>query len=345
MKRIAFYLAICAGMLSGLLAVAAPVQRPDRFPEVSLQPKAVPLYLALAADPWTNRVAYILFDGNFKVGYKRYYVWIPGDVKYGTPFVIQGQAAAPGKTPSAPGEKVTSVTFAPLKLTAEQGAAESSMAWTLTWMNRGGEHSWYNYANGKMDTYKVPDYSRVDFSLVYGYGPRGYSTLSAVVPLDMTINGSAPASESWTNMVTYLPWNQFSYTWVVPEMWPPWNSMHFYMTTKQINEKTKCRVRFDPKLGLDSCQHWMEPITVRTIPRDWSVLLVVSPYMGQPIYSNTVPASQCFKDGIEVDMPYGWYDLYWSMSCQGFAAPSLLDAQQYGVITSPMPFAKPDPIQ
>ena len=52
-----------------------------------------------------------------------------------------------------------------------------------------------------------------------------------------------------------------------------------------------------------------EGAAIKKAPQELSVGLLVTPYMGEPVYSNTLSMAEFMKTGFDLDVPYGWYSL------------------------------------
>lgn len=276
---------------AGLAAAAlqAAPERPKAFPKVPLLPDSAPRLSAVMVDVQTNQIAYVMFDGNVKTGYERLYFWIPGESKYDPPasYRVQEQNK-----------------FQPIKFSERTRDGEVSIAWTFGWGRRGGKYTHFNYLTGQTVTGESEVYPVFTFLCDYVSEPRSGSTKPSESKVDLGIYGEMNAA-AWTNL---------------PAPYQPWNQLNYYMAMKPFPEKEQGRVHFIGRLNYGNWQ-----TQVRAVPSGTRIGLVVSEYMGKPVYSNSLTSAEAFTTGIEAILPYGWYDLAWDMDVPGLKIRPRLD--------------------
>ena len=110
------------------------------------------------------------------------------------------------------------------------------------------------------------------------------------MPLELSIGTDLNAVDSWDKLAQ-------------TGGLAPWESLSVRLTRTPTHGKEKARVLFkctDMYYGNARC-------IVHSLPDDPGLVLNVSPWLSPPIYSNSVVLSRLMKDGVEVEMPYGWY--------------------------------------
>ena len=291
MKCLHLRLALCIGMLGTAFSmVGAENEKPKEYPDMPLAEGAKPRYAALAVDAWNSKVAYILFDGNVKDGYRKMYVWIPGDPKYGSPLAMTS---------------TDSNNFGPFTILSSHDRQNSSVSWKLTSDKRtwtsGGTRTSVDYVTGKEVTSSTPVETHADsvFTFQVDYALGSSTSTAKKFPLDISISDGLSTSESWEK---------------VPPPLTPWETRSFSMSATPVPGDGDKEGQLHFK-GQFNC-------TVRSLPEDAEVTLVVRPYMEPPIYSNTVSAAEAFGNGVSVSVPYGWYNFFWIFQCNGLKASS-----------------------
>jgi len=306
MKR-AMYLVMCVAGLIPFPGRAAP-KRPDKYPEVILDAKSEARYTAVALDTTGSQAAYLLFDGNVNKGYDRVYVWIPGDPKYDKPLSKKS------------GEQKQ---FSPFGINTKSDKTKEDVTinWQMAWYIHGGRHDYWDYKVGKMVKRDVGKYPRFPFNVHVLRKPSRAMAKPGTESVDIVIPGEIPTSTTWTNC---------------PAPLAPWNKLRFDITTKRekAKEQDKGRFRF---LGRLLYWHWRE-CTVRSMPPETDITLMVSPYLEPPIYSNKLTAVDMFHKGITLEFPYGWYDVDWSIKCSGLKVRTRKEWRRK--MYSPYPFSR-----
>lgn len=306
-----FFLALYMSVLNCFYAVAAE-EVPEEFPEVALSAGSKPRYTALALDEEIDQVAYVLFDGNVTDGYRKIYVWIPGDPKYKNPVAIRTTAEGNNFPPF---ERTQSV--------KDKDKDKASISWRLAWRTRrsGGKRTRVDYATGKTTTTtsKVVTYAVFPFTVDYAYGRHtGLARGSSKAPLDISIHGELRVSDTWEEL---------------PKALAPWKKVYFNMTRTAQYEKEKGRLLFKGRL----LHSHHRPCTVRSLPEDTEIILSINPYLEAPVYSNMLSVAEAFADGVGVELPYGWYRYRWSFKCNGLKVSPSYYRQHYW----PIPFSNP----
>ena len=317
MNRTPFGILLGLALLGGGSFAAAPEKdkgdRPDKFPTVSLLPDSEPKYAALAANSSATKVAYVLFDGNIKTGYKRIHVWVPGDPKYMKPATLQVQQEG-GK-------------FAPIKFEEKTMAEQSTIVWTLSWVKGGGDQTYTDYMTGQSKKVRVPDYNLFSFNCDYVHKPRvSGARSSGGTTIDLGIPGSIDTADAWDKMTATLI---------------PWQRLYHYMVVKTTTDKKDTgRVHLTGKISHLTTHYGWADVTVRAMPDEAVMTLCVSPYMGAPTYSNTLDSAKAFLQGVDIDLPYGWYDIAWDIDCEGLKSTQRSDH----IYLQPYPVPKPGPM-
>ena len=267
------------------------------FPSVPLAAGSEPRCAALRIDPFANRNAYVLFDGNVKDGYGRMYIWSPDEPRYATP-----QAVAVAEQNRFP-----ALTF---QSAVEREAAVVS--WQIVWQKaKGGEGgNYFDYVTGKTVERERREFDYVNFYFQtdYARGPKEEAVNAKPAwPLDVTMRGDLGTPGSPTNL---------------PPSLAPWEHLNYYMAVKPYyGEKSKAGLAFVGKLNYGG-----QECVVRSLPKDTEVRLVVAPYLEAPIRSNALTRAEALgAEGTKVDLPYGWYDLGWEFNCPGLAVQPRLD--------------------
>ena len=297
-------------LLSLWFAAAAAQAGPGGFPDVPLMEGSQPRYAVLALDAAGKKAAYLLFDGNTQAGYKRVYVWTPADRAFKTP------------RPLAISENNR---FGPIgiELTPAEKQEKAQVVWQVSWSRRtvGGTHKRKDYATGKTitTTSERRTHSVFGFSCHFAHPPQeGAASPTSNPPLDLVMSG---------DMGTKTEWKQ------VGGPFAPWHRLTFGMSFNAARGEDTGRIRFKGRLYYGN-----RPCNVRSMPTHARVSLKVEPYMEKPVYENSVPATEAMTQGIEVELPYGWYTFRWGMSC-----PPLKIRTHHHGIRWPWPFSKPLP--
>jgi hypothetical protein len=272
----------------GQQAAKKPGERPAAFPKVDLSPGSVPYYARVRLDVDTNDVGYVLFDGNVSNGYERIYFWSPDDSAFRTPKVFRYNAETKR--------------FGPVRFSPKNDKDDVKLDWYFGWARHGGAYEHTDYLTGQTVKGNSPIYPRFYFYCDYVRQPRSGARGESLV--DITIQGDMNASV-WTNM---------------PAPLEPWHTLNFFMGVKIVREKDASLARFDGRLNYGDT-----PCIVRSLPKESTCMLSISPYMGSPVYSNDVPWSDALLKGVIVKLDYGWYDMTWGMYCPGLRVYSRLD--------------------
>jgi len=297
-KRRAGWGAVLAAAIAAWNGMAAP-EVPAAFPKVTLAKGSIPYYASLMVDVATNQIAYVCFDGDVSNGYERLHFWIPNDAEYRTPKLFRYNSEAKR--------------FGPISFRPKHDKDDIRIDWSFRWAPHGGNYTHFDYLTGQTRQVARGIYPRFFFDCSYQRRPR-----TAVRPadslVDITIPGEIYASV-WTNM---------------PKALEPWHTLNYYMTTKQVRDKSHSLVRFT---GFLRYGHH-HPVEVRSLPREAACTLIVSPYLKAPVYSNDLNWAEAIGTGADVKLEYGWYDLDWNMVCPGLNVVARRD-----VWVRPSPFA------
>ena len=302
MKRIFVAgLALLALGVAGRAADKAP-ERPANFPRVELAPGSRPYYASVMLDMETNTIGYVCFDGNVSNGFERLYFWSPDDPAYRTPKAFRYNAETRR--------------FGPVKFSPRHSKDDIKLDWWFSWRRSGGSYEHFDYITGQTRKGTSAIIPYFVFYCDYARQPRSGARADSLV--DITMMGDISASV-WTNM---------------PAPLQPWQTLNYYMGVKLVRAKDSTVAHFT---GLLSYGH--SRCEVRALPRDTVCTLVVSPYLGEPVYSNEVTWSEAIVKGVDVKLDYGWYDLSWDMACPGLRVRARLDAQ---VRPTPFPVTRFD---
>lgn len=275
-------------------------ERPKAFPKVDQLAGSVPYYTSVRLDVDTNDVGYVMFDGNVSNGYERIYFWSPDDPDYRTPKMFRYNAETKR--------------FGPIKFTPKNETDEVKLDWSFGWGRGGGAYEHHDYLTGQTVKGNNPIYPWFSFYCDYARQPRGGARGESLV--DITMSGGLNAT-LWTNM---------------PAPLQPWHTLNFFMGVKLVREKDASLARFDGRLNYGD-----SPCVVRSLPKESTCTLTISPYMGTPVYSNDVPWSDALLKGVIVKLDYGWYDMSWGMYCPGLNVVTRLDS---GVRVNPFSISR-----
>lgn len=282
------------GLVLVLAAAAAHAAPPARFPDVPLSPGSRPMYAFLGADSWTNRIAYVLFDGNLSNGYSRAYVWAPDFSRYEKPLLLK---------------RVDERGFEPFSIVSTNGEGlGAAVTWSLAWSvethgRAAGSHQVFDYVTGQMKTVNVPAQA-ASSNVVFGYrlnyrqGPPMAVGSSGPVPLELNTSGRLGVLAVWSN----IPSAGVS----------PWRGVSFSMAPKLSHERAGPRLAFTCVVSGGG-----NPLQFVSMPESSEVTLMITPYMEKPVVSNTVSAAEAFSKGMAVDVPYGWYNNRFLFRCPG----------------------------
>lgn len=272
-------------------------EKPKEFPKVDLAGGSKPRYAAIAMDETQSKVAYILFDGNI-------------NSKDGYKIYVWIPDDLKYKNPVAM-RAIDGNKFSPLSIGGPILKKDvASISWQLRWETRCSPDTDVDYVTGKTTKLKVVTYPVFGFSIDYLRG-QGRAAV------DITIHGEMSTSDTWEKL---------------PNVLAPWDHVNFMMTFQPVYKKEKGRIQFKGNLyyGYWGC-------TVRSLPDDSEIMLTVSPYMEPPIYSNTLSVAEAFGTGVDVEVPYGWYNFTWSFTCDNLKTQS----GYWGIYSWPYPFSKP----
>ena len=291
-----------------------PKPKPEKYPDIELSEGSVPHYAAVAMDSWDGEIAYLLFDGTVGLGFKKLYVWIPEDRKYGTP---------QGMTPNQEGAFPA---FGPERPVINED--EKSM---VKWRFRqsfhkraAGSSSHRDYVTGQTVTrsWQASQGYSLAFAVDFAHGnKRSAITLSHGLPMDVTISGSFGTQTDWKK---------------IGGGFAPWTSLAIDLNFQRAPAKDPKNsiVSFDSRglsYGNTSCQ-------VRSVPDDGRISLVISPYLDPPVYSNAVTLAEVADGGLSAEIPYGWYGLRASKyKCGKYIYP----VRVHGVGRYPFPLSMP----
>lgn len=245
---------------------------------------ADPRYSVVAGDAWQGKTTYLLFDGNTQQGYRRLYVWVPGDKGYETP------------KPVAAGENGV---FPPIALVQQREGQSSAITWQFSarkqeW-RRGGDQTRFDYATGEK---VVVEGGAVESGVntAFDYQVNYVRELGGSEKVDLVIRGGLPVAAEWGKR---------------PGAVAPWDGIPFGTSVKRSATAEGARLTFSPGLG---------GATVRALPSSARVTIKVLPYLGEPIEEKSLPATEAFASGFSVDVPFGWYNFESSFECEGIKA-------------------------
>jgi len=282
--------------------------KPEKFPDVDLMAGSMPRYAAITVDAWTKETAYILFDGNTDKGYNRLYFWVPGHIKYNRPVKKNDT-----------GDKA----FAPFDFFSTGDGQQAVIEWELKWGLRSyGPHKWFDYLRGvwvevDAEVTKSPYFLyRCNYARARGT-VRSRST--SAFPLSLGIDGEFTVSDSWEDL---------------PPAIAPWERMHFYMARQQVVEGKKGRLHFMGKLQHWAVHRWWD-VVIRAFPVDTAISLSINPYLDPPVYSNNITVAEAFETGVDVELPYGWYEYKWDFKCDGV---NVIPRKDHHIVLTPQPF-------
>lgn len=296
------------------------------FPAVSLVEKAKPLCSVLALDnsPGTGKVAYVLFDGNDDMGYRRAYVYIPQHNRFGTPQLmntIDGtnfpSFSYSGSTPGSNGEDTVAVEWRvassrQVVVIPPQPAQPAKPAGTAVV---------HDYITGQDKTVATPATpatpakpGSASTNLSYGftveYGMMNNKTGPRLdggkLPVEVKISGALPVTVPWSNA---LPTSGLA----------PWKSLRLAASHTVVNDTAKKKVGIQVKGGV---YYGGAPCKFEAAPRAHEYVLSVNPYMDPPIYCSTQTVEQLLN-GTTAEVKTGWYTWTAELRCPGLViAPS-----------------------
>lgn len=283
--------------------------KPEGFPDVDLLGGSIPRYTAVVVDAWTKDVGYLMFDGNVEEGYPRVYIWVPGDMDYRRPVMKR-----------VVGENE----FSPFEFFSTGDGKQAVIEWQAKWgIRTHGSYDRLDYKTGKMvhverETTRTPAFFyRCNYMRAKGT-VRTHTTKDFT--LNIGIDGEFRTSESWEDL---------------PEAIAPWEQLRFYMIRQQTPEEKRGKVLFRGRLQFWSINQWRD-IVIRAFPEDAGATLSIRPYMEPPVYSNSFGVKEAFDTGVEVELPYGWYEYNWDFKCDGV---NVTPRKDFHVVLTPQPFS------
>lgn len=283
-----------AGMVAGaaLLVSAAmgeegaALKKPKEFPAVPVT-RGVPIqYATVPMDTWTGRVAYLLVEGSSTSGYTRVFAWIPKDTRFGKPVEWKPKTAE-----ALPNTWV----FGELENKDAEGDDKININWRFTSHKEGrgaGTDTTVDYVTGKTTVRKwgASTWHRLYYTLNlgYAYGKGPAASMDGGYPLEVARTDDLRLYEKWEQ---------------VPE--PSGAAFSAVIRAKHVIQESR-----DPKKARLLCQFdSFYGSSIKKAPADMAVGLLVTPYMGEPVYSNTVALAEFMKTGFDLEVPYGWYTL------------------------------------
>jgi len=294
-----YILASCAVAVCALFPLELPAQdkktpteeeKKNLFPDVELAEGSIPLYVALATNPFDDsQAAYIMFDGDTHRGYKRIYVWVPDELTYNKPkpFRINSEG-----------------NFGPVEFENRQDSLAGRLTWKLSWHKRtqtAGTVSRFDYKTGKTvtSTRKAGTWSVFGFMLNYGYGNPAKKK-AGVYPLDIIIRYELkPSSGKMT---------------AFPKPLAPWKTIAV-SATHEVYQGDKDEGGLRVTTGL---YHGNSNVEIRSLPDDAVIKLEVFPYLEDAAFSKDFTNwEDVFVKGVEVPLKYGWYEWQRTFSCDG----------------------------
>jgi hypothetical protein len=294
---------------------AAKDKLPEKFPPVALAPNSSPRYLTVESDLWTNKPAFLLFDGDVTNGYRRLYVWSPENPEFAKPVALNV------------GEKNRFESFRLLAHNPSNANDSAVMAWAFGWTARtsgaaASSATVFDYVEGKMVTVSRAAVATAVqpifwFNVTFRRGPRASVTGSGSgqAPLDLVITGEAGSGvPSWSNVTAGGA--------------APWNRLTLGMPFKSLPDK---RDKEKEKLAFTAALYYGNyPCQIMSLPKESTITLTLNPYMEPPLFSNTLSAIEVFSKGITAEIPYGWYEQFYWLQCPGLApAPGWVALQPY----------------
>ncbi len=268
---------------------------PEEFPSVTLVSDSVPRYGAVRLDPWGENVLYFLFDGNRERGYNRMYVWVPEGRQYARP------------TPMNVGPDYT---FPTISWQTEKDDEVVETAYTFYSRRTVGTHGGrsartsIDYETGKTVTRSAQSsrpYTNISlrYNLIYSRdrSPRGGDNLLRV---SIPAPGSASSGSSISTSTNFAS--------ITPQA--AWNNIHFRWSVDRQHDgdHDNARLRISGRAQHGSSGSNQRQVTFDTIPKGFFDLNIrVSPYMKDPVFTKTIPVIDLIRDGIMVEVPFGWY--------------------------------------
>jgi hypothetical protein len=262
------------------------LRKPKAFPDVGLVTNASLQYGTVALDTWTGKVAYLLVDGSASNGYSRLFAWIPNDTRFGKP--VEWKPKASEATPGL-------FVFGDLENKDAQGDEKVSVLWrfsTYKESRAAGGDTYFDYVTGKSvaRSWAASSWHRLRFAFNLGYacGKAPSGSMDGSYPLELTLGDDLPLYQKWEQ---------------VPE--PGDAPFRAVMRARHEVQETR-----DPRKGRLLCLFdGFDGAIIKKAPGDVSVGLVVVPYMGEPVVSNSLTMAEFMKSGFDQDIPYGWYSL------------------------------------
>ncbi len=267
---------------------------PEKFPSVTLVSDSVPRYGAVRLDPWGENVLYFLFDGNRERGYNRMYVWVPEGRQHARPTALN---VGPDHT------------FPTISWRTEKNDEVVETAYTFYSRRSVGTHGGrsartsIDYETGKTVTRSAQSsrpYTNISlrYNLVYSRdrSPRGgdnHLRVSIPAPGSASSGSSISTSTNFAAITPQAVWNNIHFRWSI-------DRQH-----DADHDNARLRISGRAQHGSGSNQR---QVTFDTIPKGFFDLNIrVSPYMKDPVFTKTIPVIDLIRDGIMVDVPFGWY--------------------------------------
>ena len=257
--------------------------KPEAFPSVPMIDDSVPRYGAVRLDPWNQDVLYLLFDGNREQGYNRLYVWVPESREYDRPKPLNVRHDHTFPTISWRAEKDDEIVETEYIFSSRRSVG-----------TRGGRsaRTSIDYSTGETVTRSARSaqpYTNISLGhrLVYtrDRSPRGGENL-----LRVSIPGSRISTS--TNFASVSPraiWNNIGFRWSVDRV----DDVH--------DDNASLRITGRARHGNDNVQF-------DAMPRAFfDINIRVSPYMQDPVFTKTIPVTDLMRDGLLVEIPFGWY--------------------------------------
>lgn len=286
--------------------------RPAMYPRVILYNGSEPRYVAIELDSRDpSKVAYLLFDGSVERddGYDRMYVWSPGHEEFDKPVRFK--------------RSNEDNTFRSIKTESTHGDEASRTIWTMRSAVEMDGSSHVDYRTGTETKTEARAVPRFYFVADIRRGPaRRMDRVAGKWPLDLGMPGRLSVSDSWESC---------------PAPYGPWKQAYCTLSRSPTYERGTGFIRCKAGLRFYASRGNNGNCIVRAMPEDTRLTVRAGRYLEKDVFEETYTMKASFFDGFDIDVPYGWYRINWTLKNRYFEAPPLSPNTD----TWPMSFARP----
>ncbi len=307
MGRVLVWWALCAAPwlvaaqdASSGAGTPASTPPPREFPSVALVAGSQPRYAAFQLDPWKRQTLYMLFDGNSEVGYNRLYVWSPGRGQYTRPAALS--VGSDGRFPP--------------------------IAWRET---EGNEVAEVNYVFGSRRSTGITGTTgpRQDYQTgaIIAAGPRrAYTNISLTFSLDYVRDRSPQGGPNRLMLRIPGPINVATNFAEIRAL-SPWEAVYFRWSVARqaAGDADAARLAISGNMYY---HHEQNLVTIQAIPAGFfDMNITVSPYLKEPVFSQTVPMIDLVRDGLTLELSPTWYTAQWQSTVHAWLGGRNLSGQ------------------